>query len=615
MKPVGKDHTRPESLGDAGPEGKDHISTLLKSSAPSGGTLDAATFLRLFEMRAAQVMWFLGAGASCAAGIPNAGDMIWDFKRKLFCSQRRIPASIVADIGDPAVRRRIQAHLDNQSCYPLADSEDEYSAYFEATFPSQRDRRAYIDAMVATARPSLGHHALALLMREGLLRAVWTTNFDPLIESAAAAAYGNVGKLLVADLAEPEKAARALETERWPLLVKLHGDFQSERLMNTKAELRRQDAEMRRNLVAACKRSGLAVVGYSGRDASVMGALEEALDGGHGFPGGLFWFARRGAPPFGRVAQLIESAQERGIEARLVEMESFDELLGDVVRYLPRTAGKMASVPALDRPRRTAAPILAPARRLPAIRLNALPILSAPTSCRLAECTIGGAKEVRAAIAAAGVDIDASRCRAGVIAFGRDADIRKAFGPHRLSALDTYALPPRLLGPDTQQLSLVSDALSRALRGRPGLRVLRRGARRILVPDPAHASADAFNAAEKGSVNKLGGRVPGTNVKWAEACAVRIDRRLDRLWLVLEPQILVAVRPSTPSHEADAARAFARERRAVRRNKATNSVLEGWISLIVGEGPSVRLRAFGISDGADADFEIARISAFSGRAR
>ena len=596
-------------------EGKGHISTLLKPFATAAGSLDTATFLRLFEMRAAQVMWFLGAGASCAAGIPSAGDMIWDFKRKLFCSQRRIPASTVADIGDPAVRRRIQVHLDSQGCYPAADSEDEYSAYFEATFPSQRDRRAYIDAMVTTARPSLGHHALALLMREGLLRAVWTTNFDPLVESSAAAAYGSVGKLLVADLSEPEKAARALATERWPLLVKLHGDFQSERLMNTEIELRKQDEEMRRNLVAASRRSGLAVVGYSGRDASVMDALEEALDDGHGFPGGLFWFVRRGAPPFGRVARLIENAQARGIEARLVDLESFDELLGDVVRYLPRTAGKMASLPMLDRPRRTPAPILPPARRVPAIRLNALPILSAPTSCRLAECTIGGTKEVRAAIAVAGVEIDASRCRAGVIAFGRDADVRKAFEPFKLSTLDTYALSPRLLGPETQQLSLVSDALSRALRGRPGLRVLRRGAKRILVPDPAHASVEAFNAAERYSVDKLGGHVPGTSVKWAEACAVRIDRRLDRLWLVLEPQILVGIRPNTPTREADAARAFARERRAVRRNKATNSVLDGWISLIVGEGQSVRLRAFGISDGADADFEIARISAFSGRVR
>jgi hypothetical protein len=43
-------------------------------------------------------------------------------------------------------------------------------------------------------------------------------------------------------------------------------------------------------------------------------------------------------------------------------------------------------------------------------------------------------------------------------------------------------------------------------------------------------------------------------------------------------------------------------------------MLDGWIELIVGSTDSVRLRAFGISDGADADFEIVRTTGFSGRA-
>ncbi len=41
-------------------------------------------------------------------------------------------------------------------------------------------------------------------------------------------------------------------------------------------------------------------------------------------------------------------------------------------------------------------------------------------------------------------------------------------------------------------------------------------------------------------------------------------------------------------------------------------MLDGWISLIVGREPSVRLKAFGIADGIDAEFEILRVSAFSG---
>jgi NAD-dependent SIR2 family protein deacetylase len=207
---------------------------------------DVATFLRLFEIRAPQPMWLVGAGASCAAGIPSAGDMIWEFKSKLFCSEQCVPASAVVDIGDAAVRSRIQAHLDGRQEYPARDSEEEYSRYFEATYPSPKDRRAYIEAKVASARPSFGHHVMALLMKEGLLPAAWTPNFDTLIEDAAASAFGGVGRLLVADLAEPGKAARGVDQSRWPLLGKLHGDFQSDRLMNTTEELRESSEECRR---------------------------------------------------------------------------------------------------------------------------------------------------------------------------------------------------------------------------------------------------------------------------------------------------------------------------------------------------------------------------------
>src|SRR5689334_15216976 len=97
-------------------------------------------------------------------------------------------------------------------------------------------------------------------------------------------------------MGEPRVAREAMTEGRWPLIVKLHGDFQSRKLKNTEEELRAQDKDLRRCFVEACVRQGLAVVGYSGRDASVMDALDEAVSGGHGFPGGLFWFSRPGSP-------------------------------------------------------------------------------------------------------------------------------------------------------------------------------------------------------------------------------------------------------------------------------------------------------------------------------
>ncbi|MBI3759789.1 MAG: SIR2 family protein, partial [Deltaproteobacteria bacterium] len=235
--------------------------------------MDIPAFLRLFQLRAGQIAWFLGAGASRSAGIKTAGDMIWDFKQRIYRSEKKLPPSAITDIGDPAIRRKLQAYFDALGTFPPAGSESEYSVYFETTYHSPKDRRAYLDELIGRGKPSFGHLALSLLMAERLCHLVWTTNFDLAMEDAAARILGSTGRLVVADLGEPAKFRTAFEQSRWPIYGKLHGDYHSEALKNTKAELREQDAEMRRNLVDSCRRHGLAVIGYSGRDASVMDAL------------------------------------------------------------------------------------------------------------------------------------------------------------------------------------------------------------------------------------------------------------------------------------------------------------------------------------------------------
>ena len=379
--------------------------------------LDIPGFLRLFQLRSTQIMWFLGAGASRSAGIKTAGDMIWDFKQRLYRSQRRLPPSVITDIGEPAVQRKLQAHFDALGKFPPAGSETEYSAYFEATYHAPRDRRAYLDELVARGKPSFGHLALALLMAEKLCRIVWTTNFDRTLEDAAANLLGGTGHLVTGDLGDPEKIRRALEESRWPVYGKLHGDYHSEALKNTDAELREQDGEMRRSLVDSCRRNGLAVIGYSGRDASVMEAFGDALDDGRGFPGGLFWFKRSQDEPFRAVSDLMERARALGIDAHVVEAEAFDELFVDLIRYLPQTADKMQSLDSTVRPRLANTRPRKTVRTTPAIRTNALAVVSRPAMCRLVDCTIGGYKAIEEAIAAAEVDIVARRSRQGVLAF------------------------------------------------------------------------------------------------------------------------------------------------------------------------------------------------------
>jgi hypothetical protein len=167
-------------------------------------TVAADDFARRFSMRTGGLMWLLGAGASAAAGIPTAWDMIWEFKQQLFVSQRRVSPKAVADLSNPAVRRSIQSFIDGLSRYPSTGAPDEYAALFEAAYPSENDRRTYIAAKLAGAKPSFGHIALASLMNAGWTRIVWTTNFDPLVADACAKAYDGTGHLTTTALDAPD---------------------------------------------------------------------------------------------------------------------------------------------------------------------------------------------------------------------------------------------------------------------------------------------------------------------------------------------------------------------------------------------------------------------------
>jgi hypothetical protein len=538
--------------------------------------------------------------------------MIWDFKQRLYRSQKKLPPSAITDIGEPTVRRKLQAHFDALGGFPPMGSETEYSAYFEATYHAPKDRRAYLDEMIARGKPSFGHHALALLLAEDLCRIVWTTNFDRTVEDAAAERLGGTGRLIVADLREPEKIRRAVGESRWPVYAKLHGDYHSDRLKNTDAELRQQDAEMRRNLVDACRRRGLAVIGYSGRDDSIMQAFEEALDEGRGFPGGVFWFKRGHDPLYAAVANFIARARSLGIDAHLVEAESFDELFSDLLRFLPQTADKLSSLAAVGRPRLATAKLRQSTGTLPAIRTNGLAVVARPALCRIVDCSIGGDREIDEAIAKAGVDIIAHRVRDGVLAFGRDVDVRAAFEPFGIRAFDHHPLTSKKLVKEGGERALVRDALFRAIAGLPGLTFEQKRSRFRLLPIASEVQPSIFNSDTAKPVDRVVGVIAKTDVAWSEACGLRVDYRLEQFWLLIEPTIATQLPADASDDVVELTREFVRERRARRHNPLANALLDGWIKLIVGPEPSLRLKTFGIADGVDAEFEILRTSAFSG---
>ena len=446
-------------------------------------------FARRFSLRSRNLMWFLGAGCSAAAGVPTAMDMIWEFKQTLFVSQRRGAYQRVADLSQPMVRDRLQEHINSLKHLPMLGAPEEYARLFEAAYPAEKDRQAFLHGKLAGAKPSYGHMALATLMRARLLRMVWTTNFDALVADGCAKVYDTTSALTTAALDAPDLAEQAIADERWPLEVKLHGDFRSRRLKNTDDELRHQDQRLRQALVAQCLRFGLVVAGYSGRDESIMDTLEEAVTSHGAFPSGLFWLHRGDEPPLPRVKRLLERGKETGVEVALVSIENFDETLRDLMRLLDNVDAKALDDFAAERRHWSPATLPQISRGdWPVVRLNALPVIKAPNTCRRVVCEIGGTSDVRQAIEEAGVDVLAVRSYGGVLAFGADADVRAAFGGNDISEFDIHTLDVRKQRYESSEQGLLRQALTAAIVRERGLIAQRRRQRDLLSPaDPRDA--------------------------------------------------------------------------------------------------------------------------------
>jgi len=566
----------------------------------------ADDFARRFSLRSSNLMWLLGAGSSASAGIPTAGDMIWEFKQTLFVSQRRVSPKMVADLSSPAIRVQLQAHIDSSGRLPPAGAPEEYAALFEAVYPAETDRRIYLESKMRGAKPSYGHLALATLMRAQLSRLVWTTNFDPLVADACAKVYDGTGHLTTVALDAPELAKQCIDEGRWPVEVKLHGDFRSRRLKNTPDELRLQDERLRQVLVESCRRFGLIVAGYSGRDSSVMDGLNQAVQTG-AFPAGLFWLHRGEEPIAPRVHDLLAKAVSLQVEAALVRIENFDEVMRDLIRLKPGIDTTTLQGFALERRRWSAAPAPAGSLGWPVIRLNALPVVQMPSVCRRVVCTIGGHVEVRTAVEAAGADLLATRTKVGVLGFGTDADFRSTFDRYNVEVFDLHTIETKRLRYESGERGLLREAVTRAITRSRGMIATRHGDTDLLVPaDPRSAVWVDL----KKQVGALTGTVTGTpDLCWSEGVGIRLEWADERLWLLFEPR---TVFQGITEQNRFVASDFSRERSVKRYNRQLNDLIAFWAKHIAADG--VELRALGIGDGVDAGFRLSADTAFSRRA-
>ncbi len=597
-------------------------------------------FAAKFALRPNQYAWFLGAGASAGAGIPTGYDMIRDFKTRLFCQETKLPRREV-DSADPLWVERIDGFFKLHSILPPAGDPTEYARAFEAVYPDAADRRAYIDKQVKVGRPSFAHRVLACLLTTNKTPCVFTTNFDDLLETATTIA----GQLLdtsarttltVAAIDNADRAARCLGENDWPLLAKIHGDFQSVELKNTEGELASQDAQMRSVMIETCGRFGLVVVGYSGRDASVMAALNDALKKQNAFPGGIYWVTRTPSELLPTVQAFLDAALAAGVNAHIVDSQNFDEFAGDLADAISFDAGlekhlregQPAPV-ARPLPLPTHEALDTPILRCSALRLNSLPQvarrirLQKPASILEVRQCLKDAK-VKACIAVAGSDY---------AAFGLDEGLLAALAPYGPTLAGTIELDPVA---NSWALGLLYDALTRSLcKGRP-LNPRLRGRGHEVVVSRGHPEEDEEQKSRRlhnlePLAEAYGTAVIGTirefEYPFNEALRIRLEQCVGHWWCVFDPftnvQLPEELRPEVGTGELtgeapvyapwkpNPAADWLRERWAQRYNARWSNIMGAWSKLL--SGPDGKLRAFWLKEGAgiDAAYEIGSVTAWS----
>lgn len=589
---------------------------------------DFSEFLRIFEVRASNLNWFLGAGCSIAAGISSAYDIIWDCKSRIYCSENGIPRASVADISNPAIQQIIQDYLEIKGIFPKSEKDgDDYTYYFEKAISSSSDRQTYIQQLMDNSSPSYGHLVLAALSKQEKAPIVWTTNFDKLYENSIFKIFDSVNKLVVADLGEPEKASKAIDARSYPLLVKLHGDFHSDRLKNTKQELQNQDEKMRDALSKACTTYGFCVIGYSGRDKSIMEVLIAAAKNKNNFPHGIFWFNRVGTNLLPSVNELIKVASDNDIEAHIVEINNFDETLDQIRRYIGPFPEDIESILKSKKNRLTESPIVDFARKPPYLRINAIKLDAYPTTCKLIESDMdGGYKLIQEAVQSSNANIIARRIKKGIIAFGQDQEIKKAFKKYNIKRMRVYGISQERLEFPSEESKLIFDAFCRSIARHTKLQIEERRDEKYLISNKSRVNPSVFNSLVPTAVSQTEGVVPGTNVRWVEACRIKLDYKFNRYWIVLSPRTLLLFDDDHTEEEKTKAKSFVRERTAPRwvsgskipigYNQVVGSILAGWILLLKGGSNTnqVSLPVLGIDDSLDPKFEVSFNTLISGRA-
>jgi len=282
--------------------------------------------IRLIHANPGRYVMWLGAGLSAEAGVLTAAQISRTVRESL---ERSLPDEIRMDAS------KLGRWADEELRW--SDPARRYTQALDRAYPSEALRLAWFRQMLDRyARPAFCHHAVALLMKSGrAARTALTTNFDHLLE-AAFAIQGITGSQAIRSDHEVPYWNR--DSDRL-FLLKLHGDIDTQNILNTPDETLHIGDVMREAAESALENAGLVVLGTSGSEKSIrrlLEDLEKRVEKDRNFLGfGLLWGVYMGSEhPGGAV-------DDADLAARVRQRAEAGEVHEGVVELMDRQANRL----------------------------------------------------------------------------------------------------------------------------------------------------------------------------------------------------------------------------------------------------------------------------------
>lgn len=277
--------------------------------------------------------FILGSGASVESGIPTGGTLEYRWMACMLGDEDDLDGTIKYSESETKELRQLARYLTQKGrlYYPIEEMENAYRMakengwktlsgefYFDLYtlrfYPQYQNGYAYMEDLMAQARPSFGYHALARLLsdEEKGCNLVITTNFDSLVEKALAI-YTDTLPLVI----NHEALSNYIRANiRRPIVAKVHRGLFFDPL-NSPEETGQLKGDWKKILNQVFWSFTPVVIGYGGGDHSLMDYLETDV----ALPHGIYW-TYQGEQPGQRIQTLV--TEKNGY---LVEAPSFDSLM------------------------------------------------------------------------------------------------------------------------------------------------------------------------------------------------------------------------------------------------------------------------------------------------